>query len=158
MSHDRAEIVLRVDNFQCLDNLVVQLCKFYPDAAVFEGSDQPTQYGTGGDIDGRHAGKIEDDGPDPRRSAIDQIDDLPADMLRIEVEPCARAAHDKRTRRIARIRISSATDEVPGGPFASNDHDHRSRRLRDQHHQRTHRGKEKSVEQPEKTKLRRRPP
>jgi hypothetical protein len=35
MSHERAEIVLRVDDFQCFDNLVAQLCKFYPDAAVF---------------------------------------------------------------------------------------------------------------------------
>src|SRR5262245_38854950 len=119
MSHDRAEIVLRVDNFQCFDNLVAQLCKFYSDAAVFQASDQRTQYGAGGDIDSRHDGKIEDDDPDPRRGAIDHIEDLPADMLRIEVEPCARAAQDKRTRRIARIRISSATDEVPGEAFAS---------------------------------------
>jgi hypothetical protein len=35
MSHERAEIVLRVDDFQYFDNLVAQLCKFYPDAAVF---------------------------------------------------------------------------------------------------------------------------
>ena len=37
MSHDRAEIVLHLQ-------LLAQLGKFYPDAAVFQGSDQPTQW------------------------------------------------------------------------------------------------------------------
>src|SRR5215475_1431519 len=130
MSHERAEIVLRVDDFQCFDNLVAQLCKFYPDAAVFYGSDQSTQYGSGGDIDGRHAGKIEDDGPDTHRGAIDHIDDLLTNMVRIEVKPCARAAHDKRTRHNARIRITNAHAKVPCGTLASNHHDHRVRCFR----------------------------
>ena len=76
--------------------------------------------------------------------------DLAADMLRIEVEPCTGAAHDKGTGRFACIRISSATDEVSGGPVASKDDDHCSRRIGDHHDQRTHRGKEQSVEQPKK--------
>src|SRR5262249_20727123 len=97
MGHYRADIVLRVDNFQCFDDLIAQLSNLDRDAAPFYGSDQSTQYHCRGDIDGRHAGKIEHNGPDPRRSAIDHVDDLPADMLRIEVKPCARAAHDKCT-------------------------------------------------------------
>jgi hypothetical protein len=93
MSCDRAKIALRADNFKCFDNLIAQVCDLYFDAAVFQGSDQPTQYRTGCNVDGRHIRKIEDNGPDLRRSAIDQIEDLSADMLRVEVEPCDRAAH-----------------------------------------------------------------
>src|SRR5262249_25099039 len=116
MRDDRTEILVRADKFQIFDDLIPQLCNLDPDGALFQGSHQSTQYHSRGDIDGRHAGKIEHDGPDLRRGRVDHNEDLPADVLRIVVKPCARAAHDKGTRRIARIRVSSATDEVSGGP------------------------------------------
>jgi hypothetical protein len=40
-----------------------------------------------------------------RRGAIDHIHDLPADMLRTEVEPCACAAHDKCTKKSGERRV-----------------------------------------------------
>jgi len=105
MRYQRPEFVLRADHLQLFDNFVAQLCELYPDAALFQDLHQSTQYHPRGNVDVRHAGKIEDNGPNLRRGSIDQIEDAAADMLRVEVEPCARAAHDQRTRRIARSRI-----------------------------------------------------
>jgi hypothetical protein len=81
MSCDRAEIALRAFNFKRFDNLIAQLCDLYPEAEVFQGSDQPTQYRPRCNIDGRHIRKIEDNSPDRRRGAIDHIEDLPADVI-----------------------------------------------------------------------------
>src|SRR5262245_3837311 len=126
MGYDRTEIVLRADNFQIFDDLVAHLCKLYRDTALFQGPDQRTQYRACGNVDGKHGRKIEDHGPDSRRGTVDENDDLAADVLRIEVEPRARAAHDQRPWRFAGTRISRTTDEVPRGRFASEDDDDRS--------------------------------
>src|SRR5262249_4816695 len=121
MGYDRTEIVLRADNFQIFDDLVAHLCKLYGDAALFQGPDQRPQDRARGNVNGKNGRKIEDHGPDPARSTVDENDDLAADVLRIEVEPGARAAHDQCPGRFAGTRISRTTDEVPRGRFASED-------------------------------------
>src|SRR5712691_3384822 len=135
MSDDRTEIVLRAGAFQIFNDIVAQLCKLDRDAASSQPPRQRTQYRARGDVDAGYARKIEDHRSESCRRIIDQIDDLPADVLGVEVEPPARATHHERTGGIAGAGVARAIDEAPGARLAPEDDDRRPGRMRDQHDQ-----------------------
>jgi hypothetical protein len=126
----------------------MQLGKPDRNATGFLRSYQGAQYTRCGYVDGGHDREIDDHGPDPAGSIVHHADDPAADMLRIEVEPGTRAAHNQGTRSFAGLGISGATDEAPGGLLIPKDGNDRSRCQRDQHDKRTGCSEQEAIKQP----------
>jgi hypothetical protein len=71
-------------------------------------------------------------------------------MVRIEVEPRARAAYHERARCFGGFRVPGSAHKMPRNRIAPKDDHGRARCVRDDHDQRPGRGQQQAVEQPKK--------
>src|SRR5262249_15526501 len=121
MGNDRAEFLLGTGHLQVFDDLVAQLRELDCNAARVQRARQRAQYRCRGDVDAGNERTIEHDGDGPGWRTVEQIDDLTADVLGVEVEPGAGVAHHEYAGEINRVRIAGAVEETSCGGIASED-------------------------------------
>jgi hypothetical protein len=117
---DGVEILLRADNPKIFDNTVPELAKLYRNATGFQYPGNRPQSRPGSDVDrGHYNEKSSTTVFVPRWRFVDQIHYLTADMVGIEVEPCAGVSRDNRLGRFVGASISVSIDKAPRALFTT---------------------------------------